>query len=138
MSAKLITIVVSIPVVLVAACGEDTVEPCDLWVGSAVVSGRVTDSGSGGPIVNTEVEVMVATHRRSQCDGGEEWGQTRRVFTDNAGQFKVELELGNVSGVRCVAAREINSGVLVRGTVEFVGGCDETGPPGQLNLDVSI
>jgi hypothetical protein len=86
--------------------------------------------------VNTELEISIA--RGSECDGGEDWAESRRVFTDEFGRYSVTLKLGNQSGVRCVGAREINSGAMVLGTVEFVGGCDETGAPGQLNLDVTI
>jgi hypothetical protein len=32
----------------------------------------------------------------------------------------------------------VNSGVLERDVVEFVGGCDETRPPGELNVDLML
>jgi len=136
MNRKLTTIVILAMGVLVPSCTEEAVAPCDLWVASAVVSGQVTDSGSGGPIINTEVDVMIA--EGSQCDGSEQWIETRRVTTDNLGQFSVKLELGNQNGVRCVGAQETNSRTITRDTVEFVGGCDETRPPGQVNLNISI
>ena len=100
LNSKLATLVLLVISSTLCSCGADTVEPCDLWVASAVVSGQVTDSGSGGPIANTEVEVMVANS--SECTGGEQWGESRRVMTDNFGQFSVTLELGNQRGVPSV------------------------------------
>jgi hypothetical protein len=121
---------------LTLSCADDAVKPCDLWTASAIVSGRVTDGGSGGPIVNTEVEVKVAAG--DQCDGAEQWVESRRVNTDGNGEFSVELELGNSRGFRCIGVAEVNSGVLERDVVEFVGGCDETRPPGELNVDLML
>ena len=120
---------------LTLSCTEDTVEPCDLWTASAIVSVQVTDM-SGAPIANTEVEVKIAAG--NQCDGGERWVRTQRGVTNNAGQFSIELELGNQRGVRCIGVLEANSGTLVRDTVEFTGGCDDTRPPGFTNVDLSI
>jgi len=136
MNRKLTIIAIFATSVLAPSCSEDAAGPCDLWVAFAVVSGRVTDSGSGAPIVNTEIDVMVA--EGSQCDGSEQWIETRRVTTDNAGQFSLKLGLGNQNGVRCVGAQETNSGRITRDTVEFVGGCNDTRPPGRVNLDISI
>ena len=136
MIKRLITFGISVTCLLFAGCSEDAAKPCDLWVAQAIVSGQVTDGNSGGPIVNTEVEVSIA--RGSECDGGEDWVESRRVVTNESGQYSVTLELGNQSGVRCVGAQEVNSGAMARGTVEFVGGCNETGAPGQLTLDVTI
>ncbi len=136
MTTKLSAIIVSLSCIFIAGCSEETAKPCDLWLATAIVSGRVSDSSSGDAIVNTEVEVSIA--RGSECDGGEDWVGSQRVVTDESGQYGVTLELGNQSGVRCVGAREVNTGATARGTVEFVGGCDETGSPGKLALDVTI
>jgi hypothetical protein len=121
---------------LLFSCGEDTVNTCDLWTASAIVSGQVTDSDSGNPITNAEVEVMVANS--SKCDGAEQWIYSSLVMTDKNGQFSIKLELGNQKGIRCIGVRETMSGVLASDTVEFVGGCSETRSPGQLALNISI
>ena len=118
------------------SCGEDAVEPCDLWISSAIVSGRVSETASGGAMVNFEVEVVVA--ESSQCDGTEQWSQSQRVTTDDLGLFSVKLELGNQKGLRCVGVRRSGTGTISRGSVEFVGGCDESRPPGELVLDLAI
>lgn len=115
---------------LVVGCADDVVRPCDLWTASAVVSGRVTDA-SGAAIVYAAVEVHVAL--AGQCDGAEDWTHSKRVTTNANGDYSAALELGNSRGLRCVRVTEAESGASGRGEVEFVGGCDETGPPGQLN-----
>ena len=120
---------------LVVGCTDDGVRPCDLWTASAVVSGRVTNS-SGAAIVDAAVEVQVAL--TGQCDGAEDWAHSKRVTTDASGNYSAELELGNSRGIRCVRVTEVESGTSVRGEVEFVGGCDETRPPGQLNVNLVI
>jgi hypothetical protein len=118
------------------SCEDDEVKPCDLWTASAIVSGRVTDGGTGGPIVNTELEVKVATG--AECDGAEQWEFSTRVTTDGNGEYAAQLEIGNASGFRCIGVVETNSGTLERGVVEFVGGCNESRPPGELNLDLTL
>lgn len=120
---------------LVVGCTDDIVRPCDLWTASAVVSGRVTDS-SGAAIVDAVVEVQVAS--TSQCDGALGWAHAKRDTTDASGNYSAEVELGNSRGVRCVSVTEVGSGTSVRGQVEFVGGCDETRPPGQLKVNLVI
>lgn len=118
------------------SCTDDGERPCDLWTASAVVSGRVTEAFSGGPIVSTEVEVQIAA--ADSCDGGERWVASKRVTTDGNGVYSATLELGNAKGVRCIGATEVNSGASTRGVVEFVGGCDDTRAPNELTLDISI
>ena len=120
---------------LVVGCTDDGVRPCDLWTASAVVSGRVTNS-SGAAIVGVAVEVQVAL--AGQCDGAEDWAHSKRTATDASGNYSAELELGNSRGIRCVRVTEVESGTSERGEVEFVGGCDETRPPGQLNVNLVI
>jgi hypothetical protein len=120
---------------LVVGCGDDGVRPCDLWTASAVISGRVTDS-SGAAIVDARVRVEVAS--AGACGGAEDWAHSRQVATDPNGDYSAEVELGNSRGIRCVRATEMGSGTSVRGEVEFVGGCDETRPPGELSLDLAI
>lgn len=120
---------------LVMGCAKEVVRPCDLWTGSAIVSGRVTDS-SGAAIIATEVEVQVAS--TGQCQGVAEWTHSKRVTTDANGNYSAEVELGNSSGIRCVSATEVESGTSAQGEVEFVGGCEDTRPPGQLNVDLVI
>ena len=120
---------------LVVGCTDDVVRPCDLWTASAVVSGRVTDS-SGAAIVDVAVEVQVAL--TGPCDGAEVWAHAKRVTTDASGNYSAGIELGNSRGVRCVSVTELGSGTSVRGEVEFVGGCDETRPPGQLRANLVI
>jgi len=120
---------------LVVGCADDGVRPCDLWTASAVVSGRVTDA-SGAAIVDAAVELQVALTGR--CDGVEDWTHSRRVTTDANGDYSAEVELGNSRGIRCVRVTEMKSGTSVRGEVEFVGGCGETRPPGQLNVNLVI
>ena len=120
---------------LVVGCTDDGVRPCDLWTASAVVSGRVTNS-SGSAIVAAAVEVQVAL--MGQCDGTEDWAHSKRVTTDASGNYSAELELGNSRGIRCVRVTEVESGTSVRGEVEFVGGCGETRPPEQLNVNLVI
>jgi hypothetical protein len=116
-------------------CKDDGVRPCDLWTATAVVSGRVTNS-SGAGIGNVQVELQVAP--TGQCDGAADWAHSSRVTTDASGNYAAELELGNSRGIRCVRVTEVASGKSVLGQVEFVGGCDETRPPGQLSVSLVI
>src|SRR5262249_14721533 len=116
-------------------CVDDVVKPCDLWTASAVVSGRVTDS-SGAAVANAAVEVQVAP--TGLCDGAQDWGHTTGVMTDANGHYSAKVGLGNSRGIRCVRAIEIGSGVSARDQVEFVGGCDETRPPGQVKVDLVV
>jgi hypothetical protein len=121
--------------VLMVGCTDDGVRPCDLWTASAVVSGRVTSS-SGAAIVGAAVELQVAL--TGQCDGAVDWAHSKQVTTDASGNYSAVLELGNSKGIRCVRVTEVKSGTSVRGEVEFVGGCDETRPPGYLNVSLVI
>jgi len=114
---------------------DDGVRPCDLWTASAVVSGRVTDS-SGAGVADAAIEVQIAP--LGECDGAGNWAHSKQVTTNAGGYYSADLALGNFSGVRCVRVIELASGTSVRGAVEFVGGCDETRPPGQLNADLVI
>ena len=120
---------------LLGGCRDDGVRPCDLWTASAVVSGRVTNS-SGTTLAGAAVEVEVAP--TGQCDGAADWAHSKRAITDANGNYTAEVELGNSRGIRCVRVTEIGSGTSVRDQVEFVGGCDETRPPGQLKVDLVI
>jgi hypothetical protein len=121
---------------LVLGCSDKAVAPpCDLWTASAVISGRVTDA-SGAAIADAIVEVQVAS--AGSCDGAEDWGHFDRVTTDAGGHYSAQVALGNSRGVRCVRATEMQSGTSVRDEVEFIGGCEETRPPGQLNVDLVI
>ena len=120
---------------LAVGCADDGIRPCDLWTASAVISGRVTDA-SGGAVVDATVEVQVALAGR--CDGAEDWMRSKRVSTGGNGDFSAKVELGNSTGVRCVRVTELRSGTSGRGEVEFVGGCGETRPPGQLNVNLVI
>jgi hypothetical protein len=136
MKLKFPAIIVLVIVAFLFSCGEDTVNTCDLWTASAIVSGQVTDSDSGEPIPDVEVEVMLS--HSSWCNATEPWSYSLLVMTDKEGRFSVQFELGNEKGFRCVGVREANSDILVKDTVEFVGGCGETRPPGQLTLNISI
>ncbi len=120
---------------LMVGCTDDGVRPCDLWTASAVVSGRVTNA-SGAAIVDAAVELQVAL--TGQCDGAVDWTHSKQVTTDASGNYSAELELGNSRGIRCVRVTEVKSGTSVRGEVEFIGGCDDTRPPGQLNVSLVI
>ena len=120
---------------LVVGCTDNGVRPCDLWTASAIVSGRVTNS-SGATLVGVAVEVQVAM--TGQCDGAEAWALSKRDTTDAGGNYSAEVELGNSRGIRCVRATAVESGTSVRGEVEFVGGCDETRPPGRLSINLVI
>ncbi len=91
---------------------------------------------SGSAIADAAVDVEVAAE--GACDGAEDWTRPKRVTTDASGDYTAQLGLGNSRGPRCVRATEVSSGTTVQGEVEFVGGCDEDGPPGQLNLDLVI
>ena len=120
---------------LAVGCTDDGVRPCDLWTASAVVSGRVTNS-SGAAIVDAAVEVQVAL--TGQSVGAEDWTHSKRVTTDASGNYTAQLELGNSRGIRYVRVTEVGSGTSARGEVEFVGGCDETRPPGQVSVNLVI
>jgi len=48
------------------------------------------------------------------------------------------VELGNSNGIRYVRVTATEPGTSMEGEVEFVGGCDETGPPGELRIDLVI
>lgn len=120
---------------LLAGCRDNPVTPCDLWTGSAVVSGRVTNS-SGAPIAGAAVDIQIAW--MGPCDQADNWARRGQVATDANGNYSAEMELGNTNGMRCVSVTELGSGTSVRGAVEFVGGCEGTGPPGQLSLDLVI
>lgn len=110
--------------------------PCDLWVASAVVSGHVRNS-SGTTLANAEVEIEV--DRMGRCDGAEDWSHGERATTDATGHYSAELGLGNSRGLRCVRVTEVASGMISAGNeVEFVGGCEETRPPGQLAVDIVV
>jgi hypothetical protein len=87
-------------------------------------------------MVDAAVEIQVAL--TGQCDGAEDWTHSERVITDANGDYSAEVELGNSRGIRCASVTEVKSGTSVRGEVEFVGGCDETGPPGQLIVNLVI
>lgn len=115
-------------------CADNTVAPCDLWTASAVVSGHVTD-GSGAPVPNATVEIRVTM--ADSCDEPDEWVLSQ-VTTDANGNYSAEVHLGNTRGIRCVSVTEVASHTSARGQVEFVGGCEETRPAGQLNLDLVI
>jgi hypothetical protein len=120
---------------LLVGCVNDGVRPCDLWTAAAVVAGRVTDS-SGAAIVDAVVEVEIAA--TGACDAAGDWAHSRRVTTDANGNYSAEVELGNARGIRCVRSTEMASGTSARGAVEFVGGCDETRPPGELRINLVI
>jgi hypothetical protein len=95
-----------------------------------------SDQSSGGAIAGAVVEVQVAAS--DPCDGAADWGHTKDVTTDPNGNYSLEMKIGNASGVRCVRVTEVASGTSERDAVEFVGGCEETRPPGQLNLNLVI
>jgi len=118
---------------LMAGCKDEVTRPCDLWTASAVVSGHVTNS-SGAGIGGAAVVVQVAL--QGQCDGAKDWAQSKQVLTDAHGDYSAKVDLGNFRGIRCVSATELASGTSARGQVEFVGGCDETRPPGQVRIDL--
>ena len=118
---------------LVAGCVDDPVRPCDLWTASAVVSGRVTDA-SGAAVAFASIEIQVAS--AAPCEGAGDWGHTKQATTGADGDYSAEVALGNSRGLRCVRVTEVGSGASAQGEVEFVGGCDETRPPGQLDLDL--
>jgi len=120
---------------LVGCTEKNVVRPCDLWTSSAVISGQVTNS-SGAPIVGAVVDVQVAT--TGPCDTAVDWAQFRQDTTDASGNYSAQLEIGNSNGIRCVRVTEVGSGTTMRDEVEFVGGCYETRPPGQLNVDLVI
>ncbi|HET9328387.1 MAG TPA: hypothetical protein VFQ05_16595 [Candidatus Eisenbacteria bacterium] len=110
--------------------------PCDLWVASAVVSGHVTNA-SGMALADAEVELEF--DRRGRCDGAEDWSHGNRVTTDADGHYSAELGLGNSRGLRCVRVTEVASGTISAGNeVEFVGGCEETRPPGKLTVNIVV
>jgi len=120
---------------LLVGCTKETVRPCDLWTASAVVSGRVTNP-SGAAIVDAAVDVQFTMTGR--CDTAADWVFPRRDTTDANGNYSAELVLGNASGIRCVRVTEVGTGASVQGEVEFVGGCYDTRPPGQLSVDLVI
>jgi hypothetical protein len=115
-------------------CAEDQA-PCDLWTASAIVSGRATDS-SGRAIADLAVEVWIDP--ANGCDGTEDWALSQQVTTALDGSYSAEIDLGNSTGIRCVRVIATESGTSLEGEVEFVGGCDETGPPGELTIDLVI
>jgi len=119
----------------VGCAHDDGVRPCDLWTASAIVSGRVTDS-SGAAIVGAAVEVQVAY--RNQCPGADDWVRSKQDTTDANGNYSAMVELGNSRGIRCVSVTEVASGTSGLGEAEFAGGCEDTRPPGQLNVDLVI
>lgn len=116
------------------SCDDEEVAPCDLWTATAIVSGIVREGSFNAPIVNTEVQVRIG--ETDQCT--EPWQFELSVFTDDQGRFSETFELGNQNGFRCVSATEVNSGTTVQDQVEFVGGCEETRPPGQVNLEITV
>ena len=120
---------------VVMGCVDHVVRPCDLWVATAIVSGRVTDS-SGAAIVDAVLEIQVASTGR--CHGAEDWAHSKRVTTDANGDYSTDVALGNSRGIRCVSVTEAESGTSAQGAVEFVGGCDDSRPPGRLNVDLII
>jgi len=121
---------------LIVGCMEDHGEPpCDLWTASAVVSGRVTNA-SGAAIANTAVDVQIAS--AGPCVGTLNWIHTEHVTTDASGNYSAQLQLGNWKGDRCVNVTAVASGTSEGGQVEFVGGCNGPGPPGQLTVDLVV
>ena len=121
---------------LLIGCVDEERTPCDLWVAKAVVSGHVTNS-SGSSLANAEVELEF--DRMGRCDGAEDWSHGERVTTDANGIYSAELRLGNDRGLRCVRVTEVASGTISAGNeVEFVGGCEETRPPGQVTVDIVV
>jgi len=136
MKSKFPAFVVLLVGTLLLACGEDTVNTCDLWTSSAIVSGQLTYSDSSEPIPDAELEILVADS--DQCSGAEQWISSLFVMTDKDGLFRAELELGNQKGFRCVGVRETDSGAIATDIVEFIGGCGDTRTPEELTLNISI
>ena len=135
MQMKFKPALIVVALVALNACDEEPTTHCDVWVSSASVSGRVVDGASSAPIVNTEVLVRF---NRGACGGSSTWDGGMSTTTDSNGMFSVELEVGNSSGVYCVAATEVNSGVEMIGEVELGGGCGNENPPGSVSFDLVV
>ena len=120
---------------LLVSCSEGEEFVCDLWTASAIVSGRATDA-TGAPVAQLELQIW--TGWLGACDLEDTYISSRITTTEDDGTYRVTLTQGNQNGVACIMVVEPTSSVSISGEVEFVGGCKEARPPGEVNLDLVV
>jgi hypothetical protein len=114
-------------------CGDSGEEPrCDLFLGSAAVSGVVYDFDEF-PISNADVEFTISDTAQCRPDFQSIVGRGK---TDEDGNFDVLLQSGNIVGVRCVFGRVARSDSISVGRVKFTSDCRRTEPIDTVELNL--
>jgi hypothetical protein len=110
---------------VVVGCGDKTEDPgCDLFLGSAIVTGEVHDL-DGSLVPDAEVEFTMSIEH--DCRAGFPAVQSRGS-TDSDGHFEVLLQSGNAVGTYCVFGRVAGSDSISSGTVRFTSDCRRSEP----------
>jgi hypothetical protein len=114
-------------------CDDSTDIPqCDLFLGSATVSGVVKDL-DGFPVARAVVEFAVSDTARCTTDFGSPAGHGE---TDENGNFEVLLQSGNAVGPRCVFGRAARSDSMSLGRVYFTSDCNRSEPVHKVELNL--
>jgi len=116
---------------VVAGCGDTTEDPgCDLFLGSAIVTGELHDL-DGNLVPDTEVDFTMSIEH--DCRAESSAGQGRGA-TDSDGHFEVLLKSGNAVGTYCIFGRAAGSDSISAGTVRFTSDCQRSEPINSVEM----
>jgi hypothetical protein len=120
-------------VLLGASCSCSSTEPvCDLFIGSAIVTGTVRDLG-GEIVPGVTVEFSISASKKCE-ETFEPRGQ--RAITDAAGRYSILLHAGQMDGLHCVQCRASGSDSVSTGMADFTSSCDRGRAIRSVKIDV--